>query len=64
MTERDPVQRALDGATLTLNAYQGGQLDALRDTLRDFEAMAEDLRRRIKDLESSRNDGLFDDPER
>jgi len=64
MTGRDPVQRALDGATLTHDAYQGGQLAALRDTLRDFEAMAEDLRQRIREIETSRNQGLFEDPER
>jgi hypothetical protein len=64
VTERDPVQRALDGVTLTNDAYQGGQLAALRDTLRDVEAMAEDLRRRIRDLEYSRNEGLFEDRER
>jgi hypothetical protein len=64
MTGRDPVQRALDGATLTHDAYQGGQLAALRDTLRDFEAMAEDLRQRIREIETSRNEGLFEDPER
>jgi hypothetical protein len=64
MSERDPVQRALDGATLTNDAYQGGQLHALRNTLRDVEAMAEDLRRRISDMESSRNEDLFADPER
>jgi hypothetical protein len=64
VTERDPVQRALDGATLTHDAYQGGQLAALRDTLRDVETMAEDLRRRIRDIESSRDEGLFEDSER
>jgi len=64
MTGRDPVQRALDGATLTHDAYQGGQLAALRDTLRDFEAMAKDLRQRIREIETSRNEGLFEDPER
>ena len=64
MSERDPVQRALDGATLTNDAYQGGQLHALRNTLRDVEAMAEDLRQRIREIETSRNEGLFEDPER
>lgn len=55
----DPVQRAVDGATLTLDAYQGGQLDALREMLSEFESLADDLRRRIRDLESRRNEGLF-----
>lgn len=59
MSERDPVQRAVDGATLTLDAYQGGQLDALREMLLEFESLADDLRRRIRDVESRRNDGLF-----
>ena len=62
MTEHDPVQRAVDGATLTLDAYQAGQLEALQDALRDFETLADDLRRRIRDIESSRNAGLFEDP--
>jgi hypothetical protein len=61
MTERDPVQRAVDGATLTVDAYQGGQLDALRETLRGVEGMAGDLRQRIRDIESKRNDGLFEE---
>lgn len=61
MTERDPVQRTIDGATLTVDAYQGGQLDALRETLRGVEAMADDLRQRIRDIESRRNEGLFED---
>jgi hypothetical protein len=60
MSERDPIQRAADGATLTLDAYKGGQLDALREMLTEFESLADDLRRRIRDLESRRNDGLFE----
>ena len=59
MTERDPLQRTIDGATLTVDAYQGGQLDALRETLRGVEAMADDLRQRIRDLESRRNDDVY-----
>ena len=60
MSERDAVQRAVDGATLTLDAYQGGQLDALRETLLEFENLADDLRRRIREIESRRNEGLFE----
>jgi uncharacterized protein Yka (UPF0111/DUF47 family) len=62
MTEHDPVQRAVDGATLTFDAYQAGQLEALQDALKDFETLADDLRRRIKEIESRRNDGLFETP--
>ena len=54
MTEHDPIQRALDGATLTVNAFQGGQLDALHETLRNFEALTEDLKQRIGDIDASR----------
>jgi hypothetical protein len=60
VSERDPLQRAANGATLTLDAYQGGQLDALRETLLEFESLADDLRRRIRDLETRRNEGLFE----
>lgn len=60
MSEHDPVQRAFDGATLTLDAYQGGQLDALREMLLEFENLADDLRRRIRDIESRRHEGLFE----
>lgn len=60
MSEREPVQRAVDGATLTLDAYQGGQLDALREMLLEFENLADDLRRRISEIESRRNEGLFE----
>lgn len=61
MTSRDPVQRAADGVALTLDAYRGGQLDALRETphefeglAKEFEDLAEDLRRRIREIEASR----------
>ena len=67
MTSRDPVQRAADGVTLALDAYRGGQLDALRETLREFdglarefEDLADDLRRRIREIESSRNEGTLE----
>jgi hypothetical protein len=70
MTSRDPLQRAADGAILTLDAYRGGQLDALRKTLQEFEGLAkefaelaDDLRRRIREIESSRNEGLFEIPD-
>jgi hypothetical protein len=62
VTEHDPFQRAVDGATLTLDAYQAGQLEALQDALRDFETLAADLRRRITNIESRRSEGLFVDP--
>ena len=67
MNSPDGLQRAVDGATLALDAYRGGQLDALRETLQEFEGLAkefadlaDDLRRRIGEIESSRNDGLFE----
>ena len=62
MTEHDPIQRAADGLALNYDAFQAGQLEALHDALRDFEILADDLRRRIKIIESSRNQGLFEDP--
>jgi hypothetical protein len=60
MSGRDPVQRAVDGATLTLDAYQGGQLAALREMLMEFESLTDDLRRRIREIESRRDEGLFE----
>ena len=64
MTARDPVQRVVDGATLALDAYQAGQLDAPRETLKELEDLAVDLRRQIKDIESRRNQGLVEDLQR
>ena len=61
MTERDPVQRALDGAMLTHDAHQAGQLDGLRDALSELENLADDLRRRIAEIESNRAAGFFED---
>jgi hypothetical protein len=71
MTERDPAQRALDGAKLTLDAFQSGQLDALRKTLRrckagaELPALTEDLRRQIREIiKARRSAGPFEGPQR
>jgi len=44
-----------------MRAFQAGQLEAGHKALRDFETLADDLRERIKVIESSRNPGLFED---